>query len=501
MKENNENKKNVPSFEKKNGKNCKKKKSTKDAKVKSKISKIILIIVIILIILAIGIGIYKLVTNKLNKTNVNYLSNMKAYGFDVMYDNQTAEPTDSVTKSEAVKMVMTTMLNETDILKLIEVREFVEDYQDTMTIEQVEQKLEYKNKLWIEYAIDMGVIQEGEITKDNANSNASFLETLVYFANAKTKLLNEVLDTDKKPDIKNFDSYRVSEQLAMRDMINSGIIENKEHKWKENITKEVLNKLIIDMVLKYNTITVEGEKININKDKEPSNAKEYAYTLASVDKKIYELENYIANKEKYQNAKVSYAKMKGHYYAINTLIQDYMNTILNVDYQTINHHFMEKILEISFHNENEKNIKEYMDYVKKNEIKISGSAKVQYPAIYFDGENYRARVKLEYKIENAKEKVNLIYGDLLAKENITYDKDENSMIVDISLEKAITNDLFYINMRALKNIEAGNVKADEESRKEEVENISDESVPSTDNFIPTESEITEDGDTLVVTPK
>lgn len=502
MEENNKNENVEPSYEK--GKDGGKNKVKKEKrKVKSKISKIIIIIVVVVVVALIGIGIYKLFVNKVNQTNVDYQSNMKAYGFDIMYDNKTAEPSDLVTKSEAVKMVIASMLNETDITKLLEVREYVEDYKEGMTSDEIEAKLDYKNKLWVEYAVSMGMIQNGEITKDNANDHATFIDALVYFSNAKIKLLNEILDTKTNPDIKNLDSYKVAEQLALSDMVYNGIIENKEYKFKDNLTKEQLNKLLIDMVLKYNTITVEGEKININKDKEPSNVKEYPYTLASINKNIYEIENFIADKNKYKNAKDSYVEMKEYYYDINTIIQEYMDTLFNVNYENINDEYIDRILDLSFHLENEENIKKYVEYVKENKIKMSGTAKVQYPAIYFDGEKYRVRVKVDYKIENANVKENLLYGDLLAKGNIEYKKDEDSIIVDIGIKKSIANDLLYIDMRPLKNVEAGKVLVDEESLDQEKISQSNFEPQDKDieNIIPTESDIVQDGDTLVVTPK
>lgn len=507
--ENDNKNENIESFyqkDKQDGTKKNEKKAPKTKKVKSKISKIILLIIVIVLVILIGVCIFKFVYKKMNKTNLNYPMNMEDYGFDVMYDNKTANPEDRVTKSEAIKMVVTSMLNENDITKLIEIREFVKDYNETMTSEEMEEKLEYKNQLWVEYAVSIGMIQRGEITKDNANSNATFLESLVYFANAKTKILNQVLDTQKDIQVKNIDSYRVSEQLALNDMIYNAIIENKDDNYRKTVTKKEFNKLVIDMVIKYNTITVEGEKININKDKEPSNVDEYPYTLASIDKRIYELKNFVANKDEYKNAKESYAELKKYYYDVNSIIQDYMNAILNVDYNKFDEEsFKTKILDLSFHYENESNVDEYIKYVKDNKIKISGNAKVQYPAIYFDGESYRVRVKVDYKIESANSKENILYGDLSSKNTISYDKDEDSLIVDVPFKKAIVNELVYLDINALKNIIAGQVKQD--SKKVKVEDVQGEnksqenSSNDTDNFIPTESEIVQEGDTLVVTPK
>lgn len=507
MEENNNKKEFVPAYARKEAeknidsadkKTNKVKSKIKNNIMKSKFSKIILIVVAVILVLVVAFGIYKLIINNSNKSNVNYLENIKTYGFDVMYDNNTAEPTDTVTKSELMKMVVVSMLNNSDITKLVEIREYIENYNEEMTQEQIEESLEYKNQMWVDYAVLSGVIEKGVITKDNANDKATLLDALVYFSNAKVKLLNEVLDTENTPDIKNFDSYRVSEQLALRDMTYNKMIDEKEKNFKQTLTKERLNKLIIDMALEYNTITVGDEKININKDKEPSNVEDYPYTLASIDKTVYELKNYIAN-DSYKNARDMYVDLKDNYYAISSLIEEYALAILNIDYATLDEEVLkDNLLDLSFYYENEANIKEYIEYIKSNKIKISGSAKVQFPAVYFDGELYRVRVKVDYKIENADKKENLIYGDLKSKEAISYDKDENSMIVDIPLQKSVISDTFYIKLRPLKNVEAGNVKSDSESLKEENVNTT---VKNTDEIKYSESESYEDenGNVIVIT--
>ena len=46
----------------------------------------------------------------------------------------------------------------------------------------------------------------------------------------------------------------------------------------KKLTKAKLNEMIINYVREYNTITVNGDRININKEKEPSNAYQYPYT-------------------------------------------------------------------------------------------------------------------------------------------------------------------------------------------------------------------------------
>lgn len=514
MEENNNKEKFVPAYNRENdGKNTGKSThnisygNKKEKKIKSKISIILMVLVGAVVIFAIIFGIWSFIVNNTG-SNVDYLEDMKTYGFDIMYDNKTAQPEETVTKSEAIKMVVVSMLNESDITKIVEPSEYIADYNDTMTEEQIEEKLSYKNELWVNYAISSGIIQKGMITKENANEAATYLDALVYFANAKVKILNKLLDVKNTPNINNYDMYSLSEQLALSDMVYNGIIDEEVSGLKDILIKDKLNKLVIDMVLEYNTITVGDEKININKAKEPSNVEEYPYTLASIDKSVYELKNYVVN-DTYKNARESYAETKKYYNAINSLIQDYMNIILNVDYTNFDENkFTNEILDLSFHYEKLSNIKDYVEYVKTNKIQISGSAKVQYPAIYYDGESYRVRVKVDYKIVNADKKENLIFGDLRLKESVSYDKNEGSMIVDLSIKKSVVSEIMYIIPTPLNNIKAGSVKSDKESLKLEnntQNNVTGEEnkgeiVPDSEDLEYTESEVIQEGDTIIINP-
>lgn len=430
------------------------KQGTRPPKVKSKISVIIIAILVLVILIAIGIAIWKVFFPK--KTDLDYQDTMEAYGFESLYNNGTSGESDLVTKSEAIKIIIGATLNTDSVANQVELRSFLENYDDTN--EDVASFLVYPNQIWVEYAKTMGIIEDNVITKENENKTATLLEALVTLSKAKTVLLGKVLDTATNLNIKNMEALKVTEQLAIHDMVSNGIIENKEYNWKGNLNKKEFNQLVIDFANKYNTITVGDEKVNINQDKVPANASEFPYTLASVDKSTYEIPSYVVNQEKYQNAKRSYRDMKSYYYDINQLIETYANVVFNVDYQTINTDtFTKQIQELYFHRENEADIKAYVDYVKSNQIKMNGSVKVQYPAIYFDGEQYRVRVKVSYQIESAKEKKNLWYLDLQSKNAFTVDKTEDTMILDIPVAKAITSNAVYMGSSPILNCVAGNV--------------------------------------------
>lgn len=56
-------------------------------------------------------------------------------------------------------------------------------------------------------------------------------------------------------------------------------------------------------------------------------------------------------------------------------------------------------------------LNEYIDYVKKNKIKIEGTVTPLFPIVYYDGSNVRVRTKIEYKILSSDTKSDLIFGD------------------------------------------------------------------------------------------
>lgn len=101
---------------------------------------------------------------------------------------------------------------------------------------------------------------------------------------------------------------------------------------------------------------------------------------------------------------------------------------------------------------------EYVNYVKANQIKISGKAKAQEPIIYFDGFHYRLRTKLDFKIESSLTNENILFYDLASKSKIKYDNKEYSVIVDTLIGSAFGTGSYYAKLNTLDNIIVGNDK-------------------------------------------
>lgn len=448
-KKSSENKKKIiPSYQKKNEPVDKKSKKKVDKKVvKSRITIAVIIVSILLVGLAVY-GIISLINYNKYKPYICFEETMKTYGFDKVYNNESAKTGESITKSEAIKMVLSCIFNTSDISGFAKEPEGDDNYE---------------NAIWVEYAKFRGIISDSDINKDNAKDKATYIEVIRYLANAKTKILEKELDSAPSMKVKDLDNYKSDEQVAIEDMIANEIItiNTKKIKGNKNIFKGQMNELISNFAIKYNTITVNGEKININEDKMPSNKDQYPYTLASVDKSVYEIENYESDNkiEDAKSPKETFSIRKEYYEQIINRIEDYLDTILNIDYNTITeNNFKEDILRVSLYDISDETINKYVMYVKENKIKIAGEGKVQLPAIYYDGKNYRVRTKINYEVISAANLNNLLFEDLLNEEEIKYEFGKQEIIVDIPMARELTTNTLYVNVGTLFDSIAGKVK-------------------------------------------
>ena len=432
----NKKKKIIPSYEKKGKTNPKKEKRKLNKYDKRKRFIIILTISILIIIGLAVFGINLLINYNRFKPYTKYEETMKTYGFDKMYNNESAKTGESITKSEAIKMILACMFNTSDISGFAKEPEGDDNYE---------------NAIWVEYAKFRGIISDSDINKDNAKDKATYIEVIRYLANAKTKILEKELDSAPNLKVKDLDNYKSDEQVAIEDMIANEIItiNTKKINGNKHIFKGQMNELISNFAIKYNTITVNGEKVNINEDKMPSNKDQYPYTLASVDKSVYEKEFYIDDEKNFKSPKELYTVKKEYYTQIQEIAEGYYDTILNVDYNTINYEDMkDNILRYVLYGT--EGLKEYVNYVKSNKIIIQGKSTVMFPTIYFDGLEYNVRMKLEFEIKNSNTRDNLLYMDPINSDStkVKYNNDKYTVYIDAKMGNAIggSNALYNDNI-------------------------------------------------------
>ncbi|MCX8075304.1 MAG: hypothetical protein N2749_06960 [Clostridia bacterium] len=392
---------------------------------------VIVIIAIVAVIVAI---VATIVFNYYyDKQYKSYELKIHNYGFDKMYNNGQAKGSQKVTKSEAIKIILSSIYNTSDISGL-------EYYEEP-------EKDNYPNRIWVTYALNHGIIKQNEITKENENQKVKYIEMLKYYLDARSKLMDKPVSANEASNFSDLKKYTSDDQNYINDAVSNGLIEQNNGKInaKSTLTKGRFNQIIIKFVEVYNTITVGGEKININPQKFPKNADIYPYTLANIDKSIYEIPNYISDFPNVQTPLNVYMQRKEVYSQIKDHIEGYLNTILNVDYTNISFlDFRSKLEPYCMYAVNQDSDVEYVNYVISNKIKLSGKATVQMPILYYDGTDFRIRTKIEFKVDSADTKENLIYGDNTNETVVKYTKNEYSMYIDVPISFTVGGSSFYV---------------------------------------------------------
>lgn len=396
--------------------------------------KILLILICIALVIIISIFVYNYLYDKKYKV---YEQKMENYGFNLMYNNQSDKSHEKVTNSEAIKMILSSLYN----------------VYNTKTFMPESDKLEYTNQQWIQYAISIGIITNDNINEKNQNKYIKYKDAIKYYMIARNKILDKTTKYDKEAKFKDLKKYSSDMQQYINDAAENSLINNTETKLNANkyMTKGQFNMLIIKMVEKYNTITVGDDKININPDKIPSNYYQYPYTLSNVDKSVYEIPFKYTKDipiDTPQNPITTYINKKEYYMQIEEISQDYFNYILNIDYQTLDKdNFFNTILNnYSLNPISDSDIDNYINYIKANKIKITGKATAQLPVIYFDGDSYRIRMKLDFKVESSDKMTNVLLGDLINNEQDTKYLNNNSIIVDAKIGMTANSKTMFINI-------------------------------------------------------
>lgn len=429
-------KKNITNVEKKEKlrqkKEIKKEKMKKEEeikKAKKKRKKIIAIILSILVVIAsLFFAIFVILKNEENN---KYAKKMKVWGFDSLYNNGKTYSWESVSKIEAAKIILAATKNTANLSTLYTSPD------NNTSDEEITLYLDNYYK----------IIEDGKITKENMNEKATLLDVYMLINNSRINILGNNDTRVVEPQFKDYQTYIENEKVYIYAMLSQNFLENSDKKLNgyRNITKKDLNKLVYDYVYKYSTISLDNEKIIDDEEKLPSNADEYPYILESVPKEVYEQKNIteINNEYVYNAAEVFNTRRS---YIANTKYnaEQYFNILLNIDYETINaDELIEKLNDYIVMMVRESDVKEYVEYVKKNKIKITGKATAQLPAMYNDGTQIRLRTKLEFKVENSETNKNILCFDNIYGDEITYNENEYVLYIDAPLKHVLGSGRVY----------------------------------------------------------
>lgn len=144
----------------------------------------------------------------------------------------------------------------------------------------------------------------------------------------------------------------------------------------------------------------------------PKNAEMYPYIVSGIDNNIYEIPNFVSDSSDSYGPIKAYERYFEEYASMGNMISSAYNEMLNIDYETISQdYFRNSIYYALWYRSVEYQLTDYIDYVKKNKIKIEGKATPLFPIVYYDGYQLRVRTKIEYTILSSDTKIDLIFGD------------------------------------------------------------------------------------------
>lgn len=397
-------------------------KGVKNIQIKNQ-KQIIVLSAVLLLVIVVAVLLYNMF---LSNSFKSYKIAMDWYGFNIMYNNKKANSLQRVTKSEAIKVLTSVITNKKS--------------EDKINVELVNTQ-QYANEIWVEYAQKYGA--DIECDAQNEKNSITKFEAIILATKEVSTFLQIDIPNDIELKFKNISTFGDEEKIWIAKAVNIGLMENntKNIDIKTIAKKGDINKIAITILEKYATVyyktlfnkyeaNTTHAAIVTDSASLPSNYEIYPYVINTIDKEIYEIPMTIQMEEMKATPIEAYQK-RGDGYAITANnIEQYLDTILNVDYTTINKtNILNKLKDyVTFDiSTNDAEIQEYVKYVVENKIKLIGKANVLLPILYNDGITYKLRVKVEFEIVNSNTDTNLLLGDT----NIKYTGNKFTTYLDI----------------------------------------------------------------------
>lgn len=389
-----------------------------------KIIGIITVLVILAIILT-GIQIYRIKVYK--DTYRPYAEKFNTFNFSERYNDGDSLKYKNVKKGESIALVLSAIYNTNDITE-IGYNPLFED----------------KNAAWVRYAEVEGVIKEGSINAENVNKNAKMIDILVAFGKCKELFLQQEVKKDTPLNLKGIKKLSEEELKYVKDAVAMGIIPNTGYfNPNKKIKRGQFNKIILEYMNTASKAMALGIEIEENTANFPSNYMDYPFIVKGIDKSLYEIPFKKSELSEIQKPKEVYGGFKDISTIAEETIKQYCDLLLNVDYKNINEPELEKSYRslMQFFPRVEL-VKEYAEYVKEHKLVIKGKATPLWPIIYYDGDVYRFRTKLDFEILEGDTKENVLLGDVIREEKSVYE-DKNSIVIDMPLEYGVASHKLY----------------------------------------------------------
>lgn len=215
------------------------------------------------------------------------------------------------------------------------------------------------------------------------------------------------------------------------------------------VTKYMLNYTILKLQKRYNIFgnmvgsrlkqmfgeIADGFETDLNKL--PYNYYQYPFVIKGIPKEVYEKPFKIGDEGMYTPL-----QCYGQYYEYEDYTRytasKYYDTILNVDYRTLNiDSFVKDVMNYSISSEQE--VRAYAEYVINNQIILKGKGELIPGTIYLSSPFTHMRTVIKFDIVSALDKTNLLYKDLnyCSREgqllNVEYTKDSYELAYDVIL--------------------------------------------------------------------
>ena len=392
--------------------------------------------VIGLVILAAVLGGVQFYRVKVYKdTYKPYADKINTFGFNKRYDDEYSLKYKNVTKGEAIAFVLSSIYNTNDIEEIGYAPLF-----------------EAKNSAWVRYAEVEGLIKEGSINEKNIDKSATILEIITAFGKSKELFLGQKLKEDIPLNLKGVSKLSKEQLKYVKDAVAMGVIPNNGYfMTNRKMKRGELNKITLEYVSNAAKALALGVEVEEDTSKHPTNALDYPFIAKGIDKEVYEIPFKKSPVGTFQKPKEVYSAFKDISTIAEETIKEYCNLLLNVDYKTIESEPLEKkYRELMQFFPRVQLVKEYVEYVKEHKLVIKGSAAPLWPIIYYDGDVYRLRTKVEFEILEGDTTENVILGDVLSADKVKYEK-KNSFVVDIPLEYGVASHKLYSALFSLTN--------------------------------------------------
>lgn len=400
---------------------------------------LIAILVIILIIIGGCIIANCIVQSIRYKT---YTDQMYYYGYNELYSNERATAYQKVSNIDMIKVILGTINNNTNV--------------EQLTLQKATEEVT-ENDLWYEYARDMGITTS--MTRETLNKRATSIDAVIAGIRALEWVLSvNIEEANLNMTEKALSKFNDTEKSYIAKAVTVGIISNDNSGIeKDKLIKGELNKLVIELANRYATVHYDSYKLDekgfvvkndihivTDKDKLPETSKEYPYVVSNIEKDIYDLDFIVENKDNFKSPKEVYSERQNQYSRLDEVIEGYYNTLLNIDYKTIDAtEFAYYLTAKSVYFIPEDDVNEYIKYVKDNKIILKGKAETLLPIIYYTGDRYVVRTKITFEVISSNTEYNLLYTD--QNQRVKYDGKEITMYVDVPMGLTLNSNSLLVD--------------------------------------------------------